>query len=482
MPKAETLYAALTPQEKKRFASLMKSHKRNSLQSLFNYIVRENNKGGEFIKEKAFAQTFGRKYSQEEDYLLRHELRLLVSELHDFLIDTENKRELESNINLQDTMLLQGLLNRKCFEELEQFFSKSLASSIERLNFEQARRQSDIYFRYLIFHREITPEILEKARSVMFDQIDILKTLYRTSFVLNQNNRSVCEGMLAMANKPVLNPVSISIDTDFSDVETPFILFLTSILQTYSERSITKRIEIVQEAVTQITKVQDFFPEWKFPALGTLATLHYINEDYSSAREVFEEALHYSHKVRTVQTNNIADLLHNYIGTLMRLGLYEVALSVMDEYDEITNNHVKLALRFAGFRCFCYIFLGKPAEAFSAIPHESTHHVEYEHLYFRFIYVIIPYLNGDLETAHRESTNLQDYFDRHKETSSFPDQRTIALFLRRFFSVQLISPDKIKQKLQNLHQEIEEFSKQNKHISTLFLMIWLRGELQRKVT
>ena len=80
MPKAETLYAALTPPEKKRIASLMKSHKRNSLQLLFNYIVKGNNKGGEFVKEKAFAQVFGRKYSSEEDYLLRHELRLLVSE------------------------------------------------------------------------------------------------------------------------------------------------------------------------------------------------------------------------------------------------------------------------------------------------------------------------------------------------------------------------------------------------------------------
>lgn len=481
MAKAELLYAGLSLSEKKQLASQIKFHKRNSLQLLFNYIVKEYNKGGQFSKEKAFAKTFEREYSAGEDYLLRNELRLLVSEIHSFLKEVEIIAERENNVSFGDTMLLRGLLKRKCFEEVERLFPKFFAASLERLNFEQARLQADIYFRYLVFHREISPETLEQARSIMIEQIQILKMLYRTGFVLNQNNRAMCEGMLAMANKPVSNPVPFEIDTDFSTAVTPFIQFLTFILQTYSEPSIPKRIELVQKAVESITKVQTIYPEWKFPALGTLATLYYINENYIEARKIFEQALRYSHEVGSVQNNNIVDLLHNYTGTLMRLGLYDKALEIMKEYHELINNHVKLALRFAGFRCFCYIFLGKPSEAFATIPHESTHHVEYEHLYFRFIYVIIPYLNGDIETAHRESINLQDYFDRHKDTIAFPDQRIAASFLRRFFAAQLISPDKIKQKLQHVFREFEEYLEQNKRTSTLFLMIWLRREFERKV-
>jgi len=480
MPKAESLYAGLTASEKKQFISEMKFHKRSSLQLLLKYIVKENSKGKQFNREQAFFQIYGREYSAEEDYLLRHELRLLVSEIHDFMREVEIASERESNGNFNDTMLLRGLLKRNCFDEVEHLFPKYFASSIERLNFEQARQQADIYFRYLVFHREITPETLETARSIMFEQIRILKILYRTGFVLNQNNRAMCEGMLTLANQPVVNPISFEIDTDFSDAETPFITFLTLILQRYTEPLISKQIEIVQQAVESISKVQDVYPEWKFPALGTLGTLYYINENYTGAREIFEEALRYSREVRAVQANNIADVLHNYIGTLMRLELFDKALETMDLYGEIISSHKKLSLRFAGFKCFCYIFLHKPNEAFASIPHESTHHIEYEHLYFRFIYAIIPYLNNDIETAHRESVNLQDYFDRHKETVSFPDQGKAAIFLKRFFAAQLLTPDKITLKLAQLSMEFEEYLQQNKKTATLFLMIWLRKEMKEK--
>ncbi|MBK9247816.1 MAG: hypothetical protein IPM69_06785 [Ignavibacteria bacterium] len=480
MPKANELYAALTASEKKQFAERIKLHKRQSLQLIFKYIAKEKSKDWEFSKEKAFVQIFTRPYSAGEDYLLRNELRLLVSEIYDFLMEVEIRTEREKDESFGNTMVLRGLLQRKCFEEVEQLFPKYFAAALSRLNFEQARRQADIYFRYLVFNKEISVDTLEQARSLMLDQIQHLKLLYRTGFVLNQNNRAMCEAMLAMHHKPVAHRLEFEIDTDFSTAETPFIQFLTFILLTYSEPSIPKRIELVEQAVESITKVQKIYPEWKFPALGTLGTLHYVNENFTVAQGIFEEALRYSREVQSVQSNNIVDVLHNYTGTLMRLGQYEKAIAVMDEYDEIIKNHNKLALRFAGFRCFCNIFLRRPVEAFAAIPLESMHNREYEHLYFRFIYAIIPYLNGDAETAHRESVNLQDYFDRHKDTLLFAEQRTAALFLRRFFGILLLSPDKIKHKLQMLHAEIEEFAEQNKQISTLFLMVWLRSELRVK--
>ncbi len=480
MPKANELYAALSVTEKKQFALRIKSHKRQSLQLLFKYISKEYSRDGGFSKEKAFAQIFARSYSAEEDYLLRNELRLLVSEIHIFLKDIEIAVEREKDENFGDTMLLRGLLQRRCFEEVEQLFPKYYAASLKRLNFEQARRQADIYFRYLVFNKEISTGTLEEARTIMLEQIQNLKLIYKTGHILNQNNRAMCEAMLAMQHKPVEHPLKFEIDTDFLTIETPFVQFLTFILRTYSEASTPKRIELVEQAVESITKVQEIYPEWKFPALGTLGTLHYVNENYSAARRIFEEALRYSQEIQSVQSNNIVDVLHNYTGTLMRLGHFEKALTVMDEYSDIIENHAKLALRFAGFRCFCNIFLRRPIEAFAAIPIESTHNREYEHLYFRFIYAIIPYLNSDVETAHRESVNLQDYFDRNKDTLLFADQRIAATFLRRFFSALLVSPDKIKHKVQLLSEEIEEFSKQNKQISTLFLMIWLRNELRIK--
>ncbi|MBK9247819.1 MAG: hypothetical protein IPM69_06800 [Ignavibacteria bacterium] len=357
MPKAEVLYAGLTLPERKKFALRMQSHKRESLQSLFKYIVKECNSGGNFKKEVVFQKIFQRKYSPEEDYLLRHELRLLVSEIYEFMREAEISAECETDVNFSDTMLLRGLLKRRCFEEVEHLFPKYFASAIERLNFEQARRQADIYFQYLVFHREISPEILEQARSVMVEQIRILKLIYRTGFALNQNNRAMCEAMLAMTNKPVQQSVEFEIDTDFSEAETPYILYITSILKSYFEPSLSKRIELVRHAMENITEVQHIYKTEKLLSLSTLGTLHYMNSDYASARKIFEDALSYSHEYNLPRTINLVELLYNYVGTLMRLELYVAALEVMDEYRDLIDRHIKLALRFVGFRCFCYIFL-----------------------------------------------------------------------------------------------------------------------------
>lgn len=477
MPKAETLIANLTDAERKRLTLVMKSHKRDSLRQLFRYLVKVALNEGAFDKDKAFRTAFGRVYSADEDYLLRNELRLLVSEIHNFMREEELQQECESNTNFNDTLLLNSLLKHRCFDELERLFPKAFASSLERLNFEQARRQSDIYFKYLIFYRPITPDTLEEGRGLMAEQMRILKILYRTGALLNQNNRATCEAMLAMMNRPVEVLVNPVLDTDFSNAETPFIRFMEAIFNAQLESDLDRRIVLARTAVESISQVQKIYPMEKLLALGTLATLYYIKDQYVAAREIFEQTIAYAHEANLPATINRVELLHNYVGTLMRLGDYNKALEVMDEYRELIAKHEKLVLRFDGLRCFCYIFLRRPAEAFAAVPSSSTYHLDYEHLYFRFIYAVIPYLNGDVETAHRESVNLEDYFHRHEQTSLFPEQRYAATALRKFYAALLSSPDSIARKLQRLGDELEAKSATSQGKNDTFVLVWLRHEI-----
>jgi hypothetical protein len=171
MPKAETLLEKLTDAERKRLSGVMKSHKRESLRQLFRYLLKVAAHEITFDKDKAFRAAFGRAYSPTEDYLLRNEFRLITGEIHDFLREEELRRECDNNPNFNDTLLLSSLLRHHCFDELERLFPKAFAASLERLNFEQARRQSDVYFQYLIFHRKISPEILTQGNDLMTEQM-----------------------------------------------------------------------------------------------------------------------------------------------------------------------------------------------------------------------------------------------------------------------------------------------------------------------
>lgn len=318
MPKAEILLEKLTDAERKRLSGVMKSHKRDSLRQLFRYLLKVAVREISFDKDKAFRTAFGRAYSPEEDYLLRNEFRLLTSEIHDFLREEELRRECESNQNFNDTLLLSSLLRHQCFDELERLFPKAFAASLERLNFEQARRQSDIYFQYLIFHRPITPQILENGRALMAEQMRVLKIIYRTGALLNQNNRANCEAMLAMVNRPVEElPVNPALDTDFSAAETPFIRFMEAMFSAQLEADLDRRITLARDAVESISEVQKIYPVEKLLALGTLATLHYIKSDYHEARTVFEQAIDYAREANLPSTINRVEPLYNYVGTLI---------------------------------------------------------------------------------------------------------------------------------------------------------------------
>jgi len=206
LPKAEVLLQHFTDAERRRLSAAVKTHKRKSLSGLFRYLLKVAAGNATFGKETAFRTTFGRPYSADEDYLLRNELRLAVRIMHEFLQSDELQRECDANPNYKDTMLLSALLRHRCFDELKRLFPKAFPSSLERLNFEQARRQSDIYFQYLIFHRTISPETLYEARAIMSEQIRILKILYKTAALLNMNNRRTCDLMLSMVNSPVEFP------------------------------------------------------------------------------------------------------------------------------------------------------------------------------------------------------------------------------------------------------------------------------------
>lgn len=480
-PKAETLLQHFTDAERRRLGAAVKSHKRKSLRGLFRYLLKVAADGSAFSKDAAFRAAFGRGFTPDEDYLLRNELRLAVGVLHTFLTDEELQRERDINPNLDDTMLMSALLRHHCFDELERLFPRALAAALERLNFEQARRQCDIYFQYLIFHRAIAPDTLREAHALMTEQLRILKILYRTGTLLNMNNRSTCELMLAMANSPVDATVESTLDLDFSAADSPFIRYIEAMFASQREPDFARRIALVRSAAESISLVQGVYPVEKQLALATLATLYYIQRDYIRACEVFEETLDYARAAALPETVNLVEILHNYVTTLMRLGRYADALAVMDERRVFIARHDKLALRFDGFRCFCHIFLRHPAEAFAALPRSSTHHAEFEHLYFRFIYAVIPYLNGDAETAHRESVNLVDYFSRHRQTSLYFNQKFAADALRKFYAALLGAPDDTQKKLCRLAEELDRHSAEHHGETDTFFLSWLRKEIAAKL-
>lgn len=476
--RAERLLASLSAAELRQLDTVIGNTKRPATKVLYALLKQLRKKEEVADKEFLFQQLFNRSWSRKEDYLLRNELRLLNEKIQEILIQGEQEREMQRFPSLRDQFLLRALLHRRLFSEFEEEFPRAYSDAAQRLDYTNARSINDLRYEYLMLYCEITPERMEQAHQAMLQNLSNLKRIYRSDVAINQHNRVVCEQTLGVMGKPIA-ATTIGADTDFTNTSNPFIEFYEQ--ATHAHQSLGQtRIDHARHAAEQIGMVAELFPNHAVWGFTILASSLLVEHRYSEAKGVFQSALEF---IQTHQLSPPPDMLFNYASTLMKLQEFDRVLALIDQYNPIIKDRPKVHFRFESLRCFCYIFLRQPIQALGAIPPAITQRPESEYQYFRFLYLIIPYLQDDLESAIREARNFNDYFTRHKDALLYPKEKQVVALFRAFFVAIADSTDKqmLNHLLANTQQQLQEFTADSPQYRDYLYLRWLQEEIEGKI-
>ena len=89
---------ALNEQQEKLISIALKQEKRQSLLQLFKWLINTKN-DVEISKSEIFLKLFKKKWTKENDFLLRNELKLLKDKIEEIYIQEETKELPENYIN-----------------------------------------------------------------------------------------------------------------------------------------------------------------------------------------------------------------------------------------------------------------------------------------------------------------------------------------------------------------------------------------------
>lgn len=474
--RAERILASLSAAELRQLDDVVGNTKRTATKVLYTLLKQLRKRNEISDKEHLFQKLFNRPWSRKEDYLLRNELRLLNEKIHEILIQVEQEKEMKRLPALQDQFLLRALLHRRLLPEFEEEFPRAYSNAVQQLDYTNARSINDLRYEYLMLYCEITPERMEQAHQTMLQNLSNLKHTYRSDVAVNQHNRVVCEQTLGAMGKP-MPTTTIGADTDLSNTTNPFIEFYEQASHAHQSLGAT-RIDHARRAAEQISIVAELFPNHTVWGFTILASSLLVEHRYSEAKEVFQSALEF---IQTHQLSPPPDMLFNYASTLMKLREFDRVLTLIDQYNPIIKDRPKVHFRFESLRCFCYIFLRQPTQALDAIPPAITQRPESEYQYFRFLYLIIPYLRDDLESAIREARNFNDYFTRHKDALLYPKEKQVVALFRTFFVAIADStdPQMLNRSLANIQQQLQEFTSGSPEYQGSLYLRWLQEEIER---
>ena len=461
----------MSASELKEFGKVMEFQKRESLKILWDLLRKKPKSGVSMEKEKIYPLLYGKPYVKKSDYLLRNEIRLLREQLFRFFVQKRMERERKLESGQYELALLKGLLDRELFAEFEFQYRNARAQAIKLRRYEVAREMGRLYFYYVMQHKEMKPELLEDLNEVLLENRDLSKQYYRKQLAINQQAQAAIVSISRFWQKE-MPAIEVGADTDFEGIEEPLTLFYEAMAQANLSLDPKEKVQWGKAAVIAAEQVKETHPQTFIDALGLLALSHFVLREYEVARGRYREAQEFA-TARKMKLR--IEVLFNYCSTLIKLGEYKEAISLIEERLTEIRSNPRVRFRFECLHCFCYVFLGDEKTARELLPAQIQTRAQSEYQYFRFIYCILPYLRGDYEDGLRETVNFAGYFNRHQDSLIFGKEKEMVMMLKRFYQALLAQTGKVdlQERLQPLLAELEGFREANPAYRDYLYVVWL---------
>lgn len=429
---------------KKSFEFVIKSHKRKQLYILWkNLNTKKSN-------SEVFEQTFGKKHTDANDYLLRNELRLLRAELRDFIANTQFE-QMPANDKWEH--YLQMLLNHGATTLFEKEYSKQLRNAEATGNHAQI-------VRLVHLHTQYTNKYLPRNAKVYKQQLlqqELLKDALSKQFVEGYRHSEAEVGridrsLLAHDTAHNVSRPTEQIAIQPSSVETHLARYYYVKALSYSVQSEDK-VAKLNEAISLLGNVHKSLIDHRYEyglLYSNLGVELFLRNQFNQAIPALAQAIAHTN----TNTPHYPFILFNYCSALLKCDKYKQAIEILEENERHWKKVPNIAFRVRCLTVATLICLGRLKEAKSSIPQSFNEGTKDDICYLRLCLAIIFYKRNDIELAITEVDNLRRVANEPPALEYI--QRTTSYF-KRFLT---LSENPNEKRLNKLRKEMISFLKE----------------------
>lgn len=406
----------------------LKLHKNKKLEKLQKLML--DSLDTEISKEQAFKKLYERDYKKEDDFLLRNECRLLYNIIKQYLINKELQNDLENDDLLSDYYFLKAIYQKKDKTLFNKEFPSILENSIQQYDYIKAFQLCDLHFIATGAQQMQNVHNIKHAAEIAEKQEIILGELYSLKRYIINTRKINLRTILSGKDKETIklhtdNNIAFRLD----DYNNELISYYRTIEKSLLETDIPKKIKLIEEAFTYIVSVasvnKQFLKEKDFCQIN-IASYYYINQEFEKADHLFQEF--YASKP-SVNDYTLTSII-NYGNCLLQLDKYMEILDLVLKYKQELELNQRLSGFVTALLCNVYLLTENTNRLRKEIP-ASFHDLSDPFVFhYRFCLGILYFLEGDTESAIRESRNLCDTITYKK---TFEEHLVIAKLMHKFF-------------------------------------------------
>ena len=469
----KTLYLInnLSKRESEQFKTKLKAHKRKSLLELFNTLQKHKDDEAEPKAALLYEKVFKEKYTAAKNYLLRNELRLLNTELYNFIIITETEKKLEHDTPEHQLMLLKRLVDNNQIEAFNREY-KALE--------DYCRKHSRYDILFDIQSLRVVKQIPKSNSSLdnLLHNIEQLSTA--SSDLLNYAALKFMRAQSAIQSINNLYLDRIAPGRQVPPPNLPFTSSLPKVINDYLEKRKyaftlhgNEKVKVLTELLSYRKKHEGVRNlEWLLPleemfVLFHIGTEYYLNNNLKKALEYFDRCM----ELPEITTNpDSSAIVTNYILVLITQAEYKKAWDLLNKHEELlkhpmTRNRMDIA------RINILLLTNQYDKLLKQLPVVFQNFNDTERYYLSILYLIAYYKTGNTDLYKRELRNLDAMF-KYKEKAREPSYEPIVAFFKLYVAADQ-EKDKAKQQIL-LSQLAADFEKSDEFFKIGKLYLWMK--------
>lgn len=476
--KAFSLLQVLPPKDLEAVELSLKTAKRAGVKKLFDALKGSLN-DGEPENAEVFKRVFGKKYSKQEDYLLRNEYRLLYERMQEVVL----KKQHEGS-EFESPELLAYLLKHRADELFEDEFAAAWKKAVEGDDVDVLVKLSDLNLQYHLVSKPQTLSNAERLTLLSSQRIELLQKKFLRDIRLEEIRLKLSERIISA----------------YKNVEQPYLPLQVAALDRLEENDLyakylSKRAKInfakgyeKIELVKSILTDEEIIRKYERNALEALcrfwlniAQEYYINSDFAEAIPYFAKVYeHFNELPFAVQEPAIL----NYVLALMRNENLDTAIEVGRKHTNLLLQGKVISSRGPFLIAVLHLYARDADKAESYVNLEAKKEGSEFYFFMRLILSAVYYLRGEVGLASRECINVDqaiNYEMNRDFTKQTEISKPIVAVFRRFYHVlQHSAPDKLREELVALSQQLKEnMPGKSDQSPNSILTDWLRREVEQ---
>lgn len=478
--RVERVWTALDAEERRRLRNEVEAAGRHTLQRLLGVVeeYEQAEKQLDEYKDDVYRAVFDDSYSDDKDYLLRNEYRLLTNKAYDVLAEHAALKAVRAKGVAYDRWLCRSLVDKRLFQEFDRIAEKAHRRAVEGLAFTDASEVSDMQFHAGIMRHEVSIQSMTEARSISIGRLEELRSAYLTESARELARIAGIDHTLAVSGAG-LEPFEYSPECSYDNTGLASVEYFRHKAKGMSlDRAV--RLEHCGRAIQVIEQLDDSH-EWvrreKIVAYGSLGIALFLDmrygeacDSYTAALELFER---YGMPADTI-------VLYNYLSALVKAERYREGMDLYRRWRDNFESEPRTRFRSLCMASFCHIFSGDAKAALSLIPASISQRPESEYHYFWLAIIIIDVEKGDYDNALREAKNFSQRLTRNKDKILNNADIPMVAALRQYVNgLCEVDAKKRERCFAKSRQSVEECIATGKQYDDFLPLVWLRRQLEK---